>query len=128
MSASEQPGTEPAALSDEARAREENRVRVLKLVVLGLGVVLAALALVVFSTLIVRAVKGFGGKPAPAASAAPGQAPRQIAIPPGSRVVSTALAEGRLAVTVEAEGRFTVLLIDPATLAETGRVVLAPGP
>ena len=58
----------------------------------------------------------------------PARAPRRIAIPPGSRVVSTALAEGRLAVTVEAEGRFTVLLLDPATLAETGRVVLAPGP
>jgi Na+-transporting methylmalonyl-CoA/oxaloacetate decarboxylase gamma subunit len=134
MSASDHTPLDAPPLSEEARARELARVRNLKIVVIGLGVVLVALALVVFSTLIVRAVKGSGEKQAAASAvsanrtAVPGQSPVVSSIPPGSRVIATAIGEGRLAVTVEADRRFITILFDVATGSETGRIVLAPGP
>jgi hypothetical protein len=116
-------------LDDAARAREAARVATLRIVVTVLGAVLVVLAVVVFSTLILRAVKG-GKKTTeatPVASttpAAPDGAPfaATVSLPEGARVVSTALGEGRLAVTVEAGGSVTTILIDIATGREIGRV------
>jgi Na+-transporting methylmalonyl-CoA/oxaloacetate decarboxylase gamma subunit len=133
MSASDPTPLDAPPLSEEAKARELARIRNLKIVVVGLGVVLVALALVVFSTLIVRAVKGSGAKQAdPSTVSAPqavasGQSPVVSSIPPGARVIATAIGEGRLAVTVEADRRFITILFDVASGAETGRIVLAPG-
>jgi hypothetical protein len=134
------PSPGQAPVEDEDKAREIARVAVLRIVVWVLGAILVVLAVVVFSTLILRGVKG-GGAPAsgtrpvaaalPAAQGAAGPAASALpdvraALPPGGRVVATSLGEGRLAVTVEAQGTTTVILFDLATLAETGRIVLAP--
>ena len=99
---------------------EEARLRLLRRVVIGLGIVLGLMALAVFSTLAVRLVKG---RPTPAHGPA---ATVEAALPAGARVIGTAMAEGRLAVAVEAEGRFVVILFDLATLREVGRVRLVP--
>lgn len=128
------PSPSQAPVEDDDKAREIARVAVLRVVVWVLGAILAVLAVVVFSTLILRAVKS-GDRPATTAKAAgaaipafPPGIPAQLrtALPPGGRVISTALGEGRLAVTVEAAGGTTVILFDLATLSETGRVVLDP--
>ncbi|MFC7052217.1 DUF6476 family protein [Hansschlegelia quercus] len=52
---------------------------------------------------------------------------RTLALPAGARIISTTADSGRLIVTVEAEGRATIHIVDAATLAETGRLSLAPG-
>jgi hypothetical protein len=49
-------------------------------------------------------------------------------VPPGARVISTAIGEGRLAVTVEAGGVQEVRLFDLRTLQPAGRIRLAPKP
>ncbi|MHB2165786.1 hypothetical protein [Alsobacter sp. R-9] len=126
----------------EAAMRQQARLMALKIVVIVLGVILVAMALVVFSTLIIRIVKGSGSGASPAATAgapaapaapapgaigtvapAGGAAPR---LPAGARVVSTALGDGRLAVTFEAGNRLTVVVVDVATGRETARFDLAP--
>jgi len=124
------PGPDTTPVDDEAKAKELARVAVLRVVVKVLGAVLVGLAIVVFSTLILRAVKGGGDKgAAPAApqtaviGANPASAPQvQAVLPAGARVASTALGEGRLAVTFESDGEITTILFDAATLAEVGRV------
>ncbi|GLK54392.1 hypothetical protein JOD31_001559 [Methylopila capsulata] len=52
---------------------------------------------------------------------------RALALPEGARVVSTAADAGRILVTIERDGRVSVHVVDAATLAETGRLDLAPG-
>jgi hypothetical protein len=115
----------PAPIDDEEKAREIARVAVLRIVVWGLGAILVLLAIVVFSTLILRAVKGKDqAAPMSAAPRVPAvdlPASVMATLPPGGRVVSTALGEGRLAVTVEAPDGTTVILFDLATRAEAGR-------
>lgn len=126
----------------EAALRQQARLMALKIVVIVLGVILVAMALVVFSTLIIRIVKGGGsgatpsataGAPAVPAPAAPaGAGPGASAtgpglrLPAGARVVSTALGDGRLAVTFESGNRLTVVVVDVATGRETARFDLAP--
>jgi hypothetical protein len=124
----------------EAALREQARLMALKIVVIVLGVILVAMAIVVFSTLIIRIVKGGGAaNPSPSTAAAPSTPPASaisgvmpdavppgVAIPAGARVVSSALGEGRFALTLEQDGRFTVILFDAATLKEVGRTTLAP--
>lgn len=122
------PSPDPAAapIDDDARAREIARVAVLRIVVMVLGGLLVALALVVFSTLMLRAVKGGSAKPeaslplsAPSRVSAP-----VVAMPAGARIVSTVVGDGRLALTLESGGEVTVILFDAASLAETGRILL----
>jgi hypothetical protein len=121
---------------DEAKAREQSRVMALKIVVIVLGAILVGLALVVFSTLIWRAVKGSGSAPAPAAATRPAGAPTATignggvpaVLPRGAKIVSTALGDGKLAVTVEEGEAVTTILFDAATLAETGRIVWRRAP
>lgn len=75
--------------------------------------------LAVMSVIAYRVVK------APPRAAA--SAPKVLALPADARVVSTAADGGRLLVTVEAAGRTTVHVFDAGTLAETGRLEIAPG-
>jgi hypothetical protein len=92
----------------------------MKIVVIALGAVLLLLATVVFSTLVLRIVKG--GPPAQGPAA--GQP--VPALPAGARILATSLGDGRLAVVYEAQGRQGVLLYDAATLAPVGRIEAAP--
>jgi hypothetical protein len=122
---------------DEAKAKEQARITALKILVIVLGAVMIGLALVVFSTLIWRAVKGSGGS----ATAARGEGARlaapsvnigngsvQVPLPRGARIVSTSLGDGRLAVTIEDGEAATTILFDAATLAETGRITWRRAP
>ncbi len=130
-------GTSPAGPDErDVALREQARLMALKIVVIVLGVILVAMAIVVFSTLIIRIVKGGGGS-SPSAVSAPASptAPATSSAPPpaalstapaaavsaGGRVVSTALGDGRLAVTLEEGGRFTTILYDAATGREVAR-------
>jgi len=49
-------------------------------------------------------------------------------LPSGARVISTAIGEGRLAVTIEAGGAQEVRLFDLHTLQSVGRIALTPKP
>ena len=51
-----------------------------------------------------------------------------VALPKGARVVSTAVGEGRLAVTIEIGGVTEVRFFDLATLKPRGRLQFAPAP
>jgi hypothetical protein len=51
-----------------------------------------------------------------------------IALPAGARVVATAVAEGRLVVTIESGGETQVRLFDLATLKPRGSLRFAPAP
>lgn len=58
---------------------------------------------------------------------AAGPVVRTLSIPAGAKVVSTAVDDGRIVVTTEAEGRTTIHVLDPGSLTETGRLEIAPG-
>lgn len=49
-----------------------------------------------------------------------------VALPKGSRIVSTAMADGRLAVTIENGGDTEIRLFDLVTLAPRGSIILKP--
>jgi TRAP-type C4-dicarboxylate transport system permease small subunit len=51
-----------------------------------------------------------------------------VALPQGARVISTAIGEGRIAVTVEAGGAVEVRLFDLKTLQSVGRLRLTQSP
>jgi hypothetical protein len=59
------------------------------------------------------------GRPPPAADIA-------VALPAGAKVVSTAIGDGRLALTVEVAGAIEVLTFDLHTLKPLGKIRLAP--
>lgn len=50
------------------------------------------------------------------------------ALPAGAKVISTAIGEGRLAVTIETNGAVEVRSFDLNTLQPMGRLRLAPKP
>jgi hypothetical protein len=52
----------------------------------------------------------------------------RVSLPTGARVISTAVADGRLAVTIETAGAVEVWLFDLRTLEPRGRLQLAPTP
>ncbi len=49
-----------------------------------------------------------------------------VALPKGSRIVSTAVADGKLVVTMEIDGATEVRLFDLGTLAPRGSITLKP--
>jgi hypothetical protein len=49
-----------------------------------------------------------------------------IGLPKGARVLSTAVADGRLAVTIESGGRTEVRIYDLGTLKQRGRLLFEP--
>ena len=51
-----------------------------------------------------------------------------VALPKGARVLSTAIGEGRLAVTIEIGGVTEVRFFELATLKPRGRLQFAPAP
>lgn len=50
------------------------------------------------------------------------------ALPKGARVISTAVADGKLAVTIELAGAIEVRLYDLSTLEPRGRLQFVPAP
>lgn len=122
------PSDEADPAEKAAKAKEAARLMAMKMLVITLGVILVALAVVVFSTLAIRAVKGGGQTASAPPPALPGEGaarrPIQALLPAGSRVVSTTLGDGRLAVTTEGPEGSIVILFDARTLAETGRLQL----
>lgn len=50
------------------------------------------------------------------------------ALPKGARVISTAVADGKLAVTIDVAGAIEVRLYDLTTLEPRGRLQLVPAP
>lgn len=51
-----------------------------------------------------------------------------VALPKGARVISTAVADGKLAVTIELAGAIEVRLYDLSTLEPRGRLQFVPAP
>ena len=62
-----------------------------------------------------------GGSAAPAADVA-------AALPAGAKVLSTSMGEGRLAITIDLNGKSEVLLFDLATLKPVGTIRLEKKP
>jgi hypothetical protein len=58
--------------------------------------------------------------------AAPTEA--NVRLPMGARVVSTAIADGKLAITIETKGATEVRMFDLGTLAPRGRITFEPSP
>ncbi|WP_406854676.1 hypothetical protein ABEG18_19310 [Alsobacter sp. KACC 23698] len=127
------PASHPAADDDPAtaaaKAKEASRLMALKMVVITLGVILVALLVVVFATLAIRAFRGskpdaaaLAPPPALPGEARPARPPVQAALPPGYRLVSTTLGDGRLAVTADGPDGALVILFDNRTMAEIGRI------
>lgn len=75
--------------------------------------------LAVMSVIAYRVVKSGGAKPATSS-------PQTLALPAGAKVLSTAADGGRIVVTVEEAGRTVVRVFDAGSLAETGRLEIAP--
>ncbi len=102
---------------DPAQARIVQKVRRLALgssliMVLGILLVLGVIGYRLFAT----AERGL-----PATDAI-------VALPKGARVISTAVADGKLAVTIEIAGAIEVRLYDLTTLEQRGRLRLVPVP
>lgn len=114
---STQPSLADIADDDDPRIRQVyKRLRMLTLIgalTMGVGF------LSVMSVIAYRLVKS--------SAANAGPVTRALSLAPGARVVSTQADGGRIVVTSESDGRTTIHVIDPATLAETGRLELAPG-
>jgi hypothetical protein len=103
---------------DPAQAAIVSKVRRMALVsglttVIGIGAIVTVIGYRVFRS---------EGSIPPAATEA------ELALPAGSKVIGTALGEGRLAVTIETGGQTEIRLIDLKTMKPAGRVRLsAPG-
>jgi hypothetical protein len=57
-----------------------------------------------------------------AGGSAPPASPADVTLPAGAKVISTAIGEGRIAVTVDLNGKTEVLLFDVATLKPAGTI------
>ena len=108
---------DPEAPLDPAQARLLQRVR---RIAIGSSLVMLVGLLAVFGVIGYRLfASAERGKPAPDLT---------VALPKGARVVSTAVAEGKIAVTIELGGATELLLYDLATLEPRGRLKLVPAP
>lgn len=117
---------------DETGTEAGPNLALLKWIVIGMGVLIVAGVLFLIYTVSTRvAGGGMAAKegPAPAATLPPGGFGRaEIAVPPGTQVVGAAAGDGLLVLTLRSPGRpDSVLLLDPASGQERGRLVLQPG-
>jgi hypothetical protein len=104
---SEPVGPQAAAVIAKAR----------RLMLLTLGVTFLALAIVM--VFIGYRLFNAGERAAPAADAT-------LALPPGAKVLSTAISDGKIMVTVDINGAAEILSFDQKTLKPTGRIKLKP--
>ena len=64
---------------------------------------------------------------APAAGAAAGTGPGQVSeLPPGAKVLSSAVGDGRIVLTLEVDGAIELRMFDLATLRPIARMRLGP--
>jgi hypothetical protein len=108
----------PAAEADGSASRMVARLR-LMMIVSGLTTLLAIAAVV--SVIGYRVFRAGGS-----GVAATGEA--IIALPKGARVISTAVADDRILVTLDIAGATEIRAFDAKTLKETGRIRFAPEP
>ncbi|HEY7299517.1 MAG TPA: hypothetical protein VH684_16545 [Xanthobacteraceae bacterium] len=107
---------------DPADAQVIARVR--RLMLISGATTLVAVAAVV--GVIGYRIYRLGGSAAPAASAAPAEV--TALLPKDARVVSTAVAEDRIAVTIDIGGNIEIRTFDLKTLQPTGRLRLSHEP
>ncbi len=80
------------------------------------------LAVAVVLAVIGYRVYHFGGSPPPALSVGP------ATLPAGAKVISTAIGDGQLAVTIETAAGIEIRIFDARTLKPAGRLVFATEP
>ena len=93
-------------------------VKLLKAVVIGLGVLLVLGSVVLVTTLVMRLNAR--------ASSAPISA--QVSLPPGAEILETHLDQGRLLLRLRVSGGEEIRFYDPMTGAQTGLVTLKEAP
>jgi hypothetical protein len=107
---------------DQAAAQVIARVR--RLMLISGATTLVAVAAVV--GVIGYRIYRLGGSPAPAAGAAPAEV--TALLPKDARVVATAVAEDRIAVTIEVGGTTEIRTFDLKTLQPIGRLRFSTEP
>jgi hypothetical protein len=83
---------------------------------------------VIFTGLAVAAVLGVIGYRVFTSEGSRAAVDTAVALPKGARVIATAVAEGRLVVTVETGGQTEVRVFDLSTLQPRGTLRFAPAP
>jgi|GEM_PF-539937 len=111
----------------------ERQVKLLKYVVIGLGVLMVVGLAVIIGTVIYRASnmgsdKADGGQVISQTISGANANLSNIEIIKGSKVISTSLNGSRLAVTTENKGSYSILVIDARTGKLLSRTTLAPKP
>ena len=100
-------------------------MRVLKALVVGMGVLIVAGLAVVAVTVAGR----LAGPPEPAVEAVEAFGTARVAIPPGARIVETATGDGRMLLRLLlADGGTRILVIDLATGRPSGEIDLFEAP
>lgn len=115
--------TSPGAAPEPTGMNTPANIRRLKFVVAGLGAVLVLGFAVIVAVIIQRASSMDERR---AALPAGHFGVSRVGIAPGETVRSVTLGDGRLAIHVGSDSAEAVILIDPKTGEELGRVLLAP--
>jgi len=105
--------------NDAGREAAMGRMRFLKVLTIGMGV----LIVVATTVLVVVIARRIGGA---------GPAPTSVSVlldePAGTRIAGVAAAGDRVAIRLEGGGADRVVLVDPRTGALAGHIRLRPGP
>ncbi len=122
MSSSEPDAEKPLTPEQEAAVAKVRRLMMISsaTLVVGMAAVFGVIGYKVYTS---------GDRP----SAADTDAPRPVveamdSLPPGARVVGTAIGEAQIVVTIEAGGATELRTYDPDTLRPLGRLRLTPQP
>lgn len=111
---------EPLSPAQEAAVAKVRRLMMISsaTLVIGMGAVFAVIGYKVFTS---------GDSPSMANTAGPRSLVEAIdKLPPGARVVGTAIGEAQIVVTIEVGGATELRTYDPDTLRPLGRLRLAP--
>ncbi|MCP1334908.1 DUF6476 family protein [Futiania mangrovi] len=123
---------DPAQTTDTSQdppqdgASDDRTYRILKWVVIVMGVLLVV-GFVVIVVGMISKIQGFTGanrKAAPQSVSAPYEA--AVTLPPGARIVETAVGDGLVVLRLETPRGPALLLVDPRTGRTRGTVTLTP--
>ena len=117
----------------EGTVFNERQVKLLKYVVIGLGVLLLLGLAIIISTIVYKASQmgddENAGNPTITRSVSHANTKMSaIAITEGSKVIATSIDGARLAITVESKGGFSIFVIDVRSGKLLSRTELAPPP